>query len=88
MENKAATKVPGRKSTVTAASVFMAVESSLLAEAMVRESCATEMESWVSFWFIRLNSWDVMVLSVMVCISHGHFGLGISWIEGCRSKYC
>ena len=38
MENNAATKVPGRNTTVTAAKVFIAVESSFVAEARVRES--------------------------------------------------
>lgn len=38
MEKKAATKVPGKKKTVTAARVFIAVESFLVAEARVRES--------------------------------------------------
>lgn len=48
MENSAATNVPGRKTTVTAAKVFIAVESSLVAEARVRESWATEILSRVS----------------------------------------
>lgn len=45
MEKNAATNVPGRKKTVTAARVFIAVESSLVAEASFRESWATDMWS-------------------------------------------
>jgi hypothetical protein len=43
MAKNAATKVPGRKKTVTAARILMAVESSFVAKATVRESSATEM---------------------------------------------
>ena len=59
IENKAAMKVLGRNITVIAATVVMAVDeesSSLLAEARVRESSATEMASSVSFCFMRLES--------------------------------
>ncbi len=56
MENKAATNVPGRKMTVTAARVFIAVESCLVAAARVRESWATDMLSRVSCWAIKLKS--------------------------------
>ena len=57
MEKNAATNVPGRKKTVTAARVLIAVESSLVAKARVRESSATEMLRRVSCWVIRLKSW-------------------------------
>ena len=56
MANSAATDVPGRNAIVTAAMVFIAVESSLLAEASVRESSATATPSLASCWDMRWNS--------------------------------
>ena len=52
--------MPGRKITVTAATVRMTEESSLLAEASVRVSSATAILSVVDFWLMRLKSWEVL----------------------------
>ena len=52
----AATKVPGRKTTVTAASVVIDEESSLLEEARVLESSAMAMLTLAPCWAIRLKS--------------------------------
>ena len=56
VEKSEETKVPGRKTTVTAANVFIDVESCLQAVAMVLESRAREMVTLVSICVMRLKS--------------------------------
>ena len=57
MANRAATKVVGKKATVTAARVFIDEESRLLADARVRESFASAILSFESCWAMRWKSW-------------------------------
>ncbi len=51
-----ATYVPGRKSVVSTAMIFIAEESCLLAAASSLESLASPILIWVSAWVMRLNN--------------------------------
>lgn len=59
-QRSAATKVPLRKTTVTAANVLITDESSLFADAKVLVSSATAMLTFASFWAMRLKSQGVL----------------------------